>query len=325
MTCSPVFSIIIPVYNEALCIRQVHEELCNVLCDVNTELIYVNDGSTDNSLQVLTECYSQHPEWVTVVSLYGRNGKAMAQRSGLAYANSDYVVFMDADGQDDPEDILRLYEMIRSTQSEIVVGWRQHRASPPFYRILSLIFNWMIRLFSGLPIHDSNSSLKIIRKSILNSIPIYSGHYRFLPYLFYSRGLSVLECEVHHRPRIAGISKYGPMKTLEGLWDLVTIFFLSRNHLSPLRFFGTLGFMLGIPGIIICIYISYLRLTYGYILNRYPFLFLGVLLILAGLQLICTGLLAELFIYTQSPQQHMPLIRNVLQKSKNIINRCSDI
>ena len=311
----PLLSIVIPIFNESKCIGTVNEELLDVLCETSLEILYVDDGSMDGSPEVLKDIQSKYPDKVSVIFLYGRNGKASAQQIGIKYAKGEFIVFMDGDGQDDPNDIHGLLAKLKTESAHLVVGRRRKRCSPWYYRVMSVIFNAVMSLISGLDIKDSNASLKIVRRKVLNNIPIYAGHYRFLPFLLNASGFEVTERDVNHRHRIDGVSKYGIGKVMDGMWDMLTVLFLTRSYLNPLHFFGGIGFLLGIPGFAICVYITWLHFEHGHILNRYPLLLLGILLILAGIQLICTGLLGEMLTYSKSRLNDTPFIRSVLQPS----------
>ena len=313
----PFLSIVIPVFNESKCIGTVNEELLDVLTETSFEIVYVDDGSVDGSGEMLKNIQSKYPDKVSVIFLYGKNGKALAQQAGIMYAKGAFIVFMDGDGQDDPSDIHGLLEAMEGEDAHMVVGRRRKRRSPWYYRAMSAFFNAFIRLISGLNIKDSNASLKIVRREILKNIPIYAGHYRFLPFLFHANGFKVIERDVEHRCRIDGVSKYGIGKVIGGMWDTLTVLFLTRSYLSPLHFFGGIGFLLGVPGFAICVYVTWLRLEHGYIMNRYPLLLLGILLILAGIQLVCTGLLGEMLTYSQPRLHNSPFIRSVLQNSSD--------
>ena len=308
---SPEISIVIPVFNEVESIKSVHEELLEKLKAISFEIIYIDDGSNDGTDELLSGFYQKNPEIVTIAILCARNGKASAQQIGISYAKGTYIVFMDGDGQDDPKDIFQLLETLKKQNADMIVGWRKKRRSSGFYRFISMVFNIMIRILIRIDIRDINASLKIVRARYLKDIRIYAGHYRFLPILLQSKGLKVIEKKVHHRKRTAGISKYTPFKSIGGGLDMFTILFLMNNGLNPLRFFGGIGLLLICPGFLICCYITYLKIVYGYILNHYPLLLLGILFLLTGMQLMCTGLLAELLVYSQARIQPPPFIKKL--------------
>lgn len=315
---SPEISVIIPVFNESQCINKVFEELENSLADISHEIIFIDDGSYDGTGRLLQKIQTkmtddnlndlddqdhmnmdkkQNKNNIHVISFAARCGKACAQQAGISVAKGEYIVFMDGDGQDDPSDIPKLICRIKKENAAMVVGRRAHRISGRFYRFSSSIFNFFIRIVTNMKIRDINASMKIVKTEYLSRIFLYAGNYRFIPLLLHMSGFKVVEEDVNHRKRIAGESKYAPSKVFEGFWDFITILFLIRNDRSPLRFFGSMGLCLGAPGIGICIYISFLRFFYGSIQSRYPLLLLGILLILSGTQLFCTGLLAELMVY----------------------------
>jgi glycosyltransferase involved in cell wall biosynthesis len=308
---SPEISIVIPVFNEVESLRLVHEELLEQLKDIAFEIIYVDDGSNDGTAELIQGLYQKNPKKITIAVLCAKNGKASAQQMGISYARGRYIVFMDGDGQDDPKDIFHLLKTLKKQDADMIVGWRKKRRSSIFYRFISLVFNFIIRTIISLNIKDINASLKIVRSRFLKDVPIYAGHYRFLPILLHGKGLKVIEKQVHHRKRIAGVTKYTPFKAIGGGLDMFTVLFLMHNNLNPLRFFGGIGLLLICPGFLICCYITYLKIVYGYILDRYPLLLMGILFLFTGMQLMCTGLLAELLVYSQARLQPIPFIKTL--------------
>jgi glycosyltransferase involved in cell wall biosynthesis len=305
----PELSVIIPVFNEAESIARVHAELMTQLDGTESEIIYVDDGSRDGTDAILESLCTNSQIPVTLTVLYTRSGKASAQATGISHARGQYIVFMDGDGQDVPADIPELQKALKAHEADMVVGWRQNRQSSAFFCWISWVFNWLIRTFMGLHIRDINASLKIVRARFVRDIPLYAGHYRFLPILLHQKGLKVIERPVRHRARAGGVSKYSAFKALGGGLDLFTIFFLMHSNLSPLRFFGSIGVLLMLPGLLACGYITVLKVLFGHILGHYPLLLMAILFILSGMQLICTGLLAELIVFRHSDHHPLPLVR----------------
>jgi len=295
----PHISVVIPVFNESESIRQVVEELQHLLskCHWHYEIIIVDDGSDDGTLEIIQNMQQQYHPLIHLVSFGLRSGKASAQQAGIHKTTGTFTVFMDGDGQDDPEEIPCLIDIMENESPGMIVGRRVNRESDRYYITASAFFNLIISMITGICIRDINASMKVTRTELLKKISIYSGNYRFLPLLLHFRGIKVIEKDVTHRKRLAGYSKYSPSKIVDGFWDMITVIFLIRNHNNPLHFFGGLSLCLGIPGLIICFYITLIRLSYGNIQNHYPLLLLGILLILSATQLFCAGLLAELMVH----------------------------
>lgn len=286
----PSVSVVVPGLNEAESLPLLAAQIKEALGDTPYELIFVDDGSTDDSWVVIEELHAADPS-VRGIRLRANFGKAMALKAGFERARADVVVMMDADLQDDPADLPRMLEAIGSGL-DVVVGWKVERHDPFNRRLFSKVFNKTVGLVTGVHLHDMNCGFKTYRKEVLDSIPIYGDLFRFIPVLASWQGFRIGEIPVHHRARQFGRSRYGLERILRGFFDLLSVSFLTRYSRKPMHLFGLLGLLFSTLGILICGYLAALWFLGEGIGDR-PLLLLGVLLILVGAQSFSIGLLGE--------------------------------
>jgi len=298
-------SIVIPVYNEEENIEKLYGELKKVLENLNLdyEIIFVNDGSTDRTPQILDELAKRDPK-VKVIHFRKNYGQTAAMYAGFQYAEGDVVITMDGDLQNDPRDIPKLLEKIEEGY-DIVSGWRKNRKDPFLSRILpSKIANWIISKVTGVHLHDYGCTLKAYRKEVAKNFRLYGDMHRFLPAVAKSFGAKVTEVVVNHRPRLYGKSKYGIGRTIRVILDIFLVKFLNDYLNKPLYVFGSLGLTLMGLGFLIMLYLSIEKIFFGASIGGRPLLILGVLLFLSGLQLLSTGIVAEVVIRTYYESKH---------------------
>jgi len=296
-------SIVIPIYNEAENIKPLYEELKKVLEELKDkenyeyEIIFIDDGSTDGSFQILEEI-AKEDKTVKIVKFRRNYGQTAALYAGFHYATGDIIITMDGDLQNDPKDIPRLLEKIKEGY-DIVSGWRKNRNDAFITRILpSKIANWLISKITGVKLHDYGCTLKAYKKEIAKNYRLYGDMHRFLPAVAKSFGVKVAEIVVNHRPRIYGRSKYGIWRTIRVILDILLVKFLNDYMNKPLYVFGSIGLGLSSLGFLILLYLSLEKIIKGVSIGGRPLLILGVLLFLTGIQFISTGILAELIIRT---------------------------
>jgi len=289
-------SIVIPVFDEEGSLRELHSKLTRVLGGMNRtyELIFVDDGSRDTSLEILSEIFEVDPH-SRVLSFRTNYGKSAALSVGFDEARGEIIVTIDADLQDDPEEIPRLVEKIDEGY-DLVSGWKRHRKDPLTKTVPSKVFNTVTKWVTGLGLHDMNCGLKAYRSYVTDHIKVYGQLHRFLPVFAHKAGFRVGEVAVRHHPRVHGKTKYGAGRFLHGFLDLLTVVLITGYTTSPLHFFGTIGIFLSLVGFGINCYLTWLRLSFGNIQGKHPLLMLGVLLMILGFQLISTGLVAEFIV-----------------------------
>ena len=287
-------SIVIPVFNEQESLNDLFSEISDVMkAFISWEVIFIDDGSTDESFLIL-ENISKSNSKVKIISFYKNFGKSDALSEGFKNVQGDIIITMDADLQDDPKEIIPMINKIEEGW-DLVSGWKKNRQDPLSKRLPSKVFNFITRLLTGIKIHDFNCGLKAYRKKVIKSIDIYGGLHRYIPALAGQLGFSVTEVVVHHRERKYGTTKYGTNRLYHGFFDLFTMLFTSKYINKPLHFFGMIGLFLFMIGFIICIYLTIGWFNGAWVGNR-PILFLGILLLIIGIQFFSIGLLGELFI-----------------------------
>jgi len=298
-----VVSIVVPLLNEEESLVPLSDRIRKVMSDyaVPYEIIFVDDGSTDGSMRVLEGLHERHPE-VRVVQFRRNFGKAAAYTAGFARATGKYVVTMDADLQDDPAEVPTLIGKLEEG-FDLVSGWKVKRHDPLGKTIPSRFFNWVTGRVSGIPIHDFNCGLKAYRRQVVDDVRVYGELHRYIPVLAHLEGYRVSEVPVRHHPREFGVTKYGWARLLKGFLDLLTVMYLGRYMERPLHLFGTLGVILGALGTAINAYVASLWFRFGNIQNRYPLLWLGILLSVLGVQFVCTGLLGDMIARGSRPHE----------------------
>ncbi|MDA8019225.1 MAG: glycosyltransferase family 2 protein [Thermoanaerobaculia bacterium] len=243
-------SVVLPVYNEEGSLHSLDAELRAVLGHMGDghEIIYVDDRSTDNSYDILSELMSVHRDHgvtTRVVRLRRNFGQTAAMAAGFHLATGDVVVPMDADGQNNPADIPKLLGRIEEG-FDVVSGWRRQRRDRVDRVILSRAANWLIAQVSGVQLHDTGCSLKAYRRELLEEIHLYGEMHRFIPVYLARQGARVTEIEVDHRPRTEGVSKYGSERIFKVVLDLILLLYVSRYFARPMHFFGQVAFFFGI-------------------------------------------------------------------------------
>ena len=301
-------SVIVPIYNERDNVRPLHAELVAALRKTghSYEIIYVNDGSTDGSRDVLRAVHAEDPN-VRALMLRRNFGQTAALAAGFEHARGDVVVTIDGDLQNDPADIPRLLEKIDEGY-DLVTGWRKRRQDGFWLRRApSLAANWIIRRTTQVRVHDYGCMLKAYRRDIARGLRLYGEMHRFIPAIAGDLGASICELEVNHRPRVHGQSKYGLSRTLRVVLDLLTVRFLSVFSTRPIHVFGAAGFVLGALGSVLLAWLGFQRMFLGVELGSRPIVLLAMLLVMTGVQLVTLGLLGEMLARTYHESQGKPI------------------
>lgn len=279
--------------------EELHSRLTDVLRETGEsyEIIFINDGSSDKSPDIIN-ALQEGDEHVGVIHMRRNFGKAAALDAGFRRARGDVVITIDADLQDDPGQIPILLAKLDEGY-DVVSGWKQVRHDPLGKRLPSRLFNWAIRRMSGLELHDFNCGFKAYRRESLRELELYGELHRYIPALLHWQGFRIAEVAVEHHARLHGQSKYGATRLIKGLFDLFTVLLNTRYRARPLHLFGAAGGLLTLLGLVLLVFLSTLWLMGEPIGNR-PLLFLGILLMLMGVQLGGIGLLGELITRSQA-------------------------
>jgi glycosyltransferase involved in cell wall biosynthesis len=287
-------SVIIPVYNEVESINELYKQLLKALQEFSRyEIIFIDDGSSDGSVETIKKI-SELDNSINLIQFHRNYGKSAALAEGFKHAKGNYIVTMDADLQDDPKEISNLINKLEEG-FDLVSGWKKDRKDPLSKRLPSKLFNFVTRLFTGVHIHDFNCGLKIYRKAVVKTLELYGGRHRYIPAMVGQKKFKVTEIIVNHRPRIYGETKYGGSRLFHGLFDLISILFLSKYTQSPMYFFGKIGLITFLSGIIIEIYVLYLKYSLGDPFAKHmALLMLGILIIVVGIQFFSIGLVGEM-------------------------------
>jgi glycosyltransferase involved in cell wall biosynthesis len=292
-----MISVVIPLCNEESNLKVLYDRLIPSLkkIDSSYEIIFIDDGSTDNSLTVLKKL-SEHDKQIRIFSFRRNLGKAEALHFGFQKVQGDYVVTLDADLQDRPEEIPKLYAKLQEGY-DVVSGWRKNRKDASKMVSASKLFNRIMNHIWKLQIHDYNCGLKMYVRDAVMNLNLYGGMHRFIPLLVHQQGFTVTEVEVHHDKRLSGESKYKFSKTWKDLPDLFSVFFLTRFGKRPMHFFGFIGNILSSIGILFLAYLTILHYFFHVTVGTRPLWSIGILFTLVGLQVSITGFLADLMIH----------------------------
>ena len=287
-------SVVIPVYNEVDSIPRLYKELSDVLSNFDWyEIFFIDDGSSDGSDKVIKKIIETNSK-INLIQFHRNYGKSAALAEGFKYADGDYIITMDSDLQDDPGEIPNLIKKLEEGY-DLVSGWKKDRKDPISKKLPSKLFNFITRLFTGVKIHDFNCGLKIYQKSVIKTLELYGGRHRYIPAMAGQKKFKVSEIIVNHRPRIHGKTKYGGSRFFHGLFDLISILFLSKYTQSPMYFFGKVGLLTFLFGIGIETYVIYLKYFLGEPFAKHmALLMLGILIIVIGIQFFSIGLVGEM-------------------------------
>ena len=292
-----LLSFVIPAYNEA---ESLPVLLANLHATVKTqryvvEIIFINDGSTDDTAEMLDILSEQSPLHVHVIHFKRNRGKAEALTAGFQHATGDIVITMDADLQDDPAEIPKLIEPLEKGNYGLVSGWKYPRKDPFEKRAFSFVFNRVTAMLTGVKLHDMNCGFKAYRAEVVKNLHLYGDLHRYIPILVHAAGFSVGEVKVKHHPRRFGKSKYGLKRIPKGFFDLLTVLFLTRYRKRPMHFFAGIGSLFavtGIAGLLTGCVLKFLKTDLPF---QFPWL-VGGFGILTGILLSAIGLLGELII-----------------------------
>jgi len=299
-------SLIIPVYNEEESLLPLMAWIDKVMQQFSKsyEVVFIDDGSSDTSWEIITQLKSQYPNIVKGLKFRRNYGKSAALNVGFNEAVGDVVITMDADMQDSPDEIPLLYNKIYDEDLDMVSGWKKKRHDPLSKTLPSKLFNAVARKVSGIQLHDFNCGLKAYKNDVVKEVNLYGDMHRWIPVLAKWQGFSKIgEKVVEHRKREFGVSKFGAKRLISGFLDLLTIFFVGKFNKRPMHFFGTWGLIFLFAGFVILSYLSIAKLIYDHSgIQERPLFFFGILILIVGSQLFLTGFLAELVINNRAKE-----------------------
>jgi glycosyltransferase involved in cell wall biosynthesis len=304
----PELSIVIPLYNEAENVEPLYAELSAALAKTGRsyEVLIVDDGSRDDSFVRLKAVHERDPRW-RIIRFRRNFGQTAGFSAGFDAARGAIIVTSDADLQNDPRDIPKLLEKM-DEGFDIVSGWRKDRKEPFLSRRLpSMMANRMISSSTGVALHDYGCSLKAYRRDVVKHIHLYGELHRFIPAVASAIGATVAEVPVNDRARRFGSSKYGISRTFRVFLDLITVRFLLGYATRPLHVFGGIGLLMAALGLLIGMYLTFVKLILGENIGNRPLLMLAVLLVILGVQMVSMGLLAEMITRTYYEAQNKPI------------------
>lgn len=312
-------SVVVPLLNEQDNIQPLYQQLAQTLSNkYDYEIIFIDDGSTDNGLNILRQLQKSDPK-IRVISFRRNFGQTAALSAGFEHAKGEIIIAIDADLQNDPADIPRMIEKLNEG-FDVVSGWRKKRHDKTVSRLLpSKIANWCIAKSTGVKLHDFGCTLKAYRKEVLAQTKLYGEMHRFIPALASWSGAKIAELVVNHRPRTAGAAKYGLGRTWKVMLDLITVEFLGSFSTKPIYIFGGLGLLSGLGSLLSGALVFYQKfISPSHLaMNRNPLLVLTAMLITTTVQFILMGLLAELLVRTYHESQNRPtyVIREIIEST----------
>ncbi|MFQ5638735.1 MAG: glycosyltransferase family 2 protein [bacterium] len=300
-------SVVIPLLNEEESLQELYSRLSGVLCQFEkpVEILFVDDGSIDNSFDVLTQLHAKDSQ-VRVFQFRKNYGKSAALAVGFSKARGQVIVTMDADLQDDPKEIPKLIEKLHEGY-DLVSGWKKHRKDPLVKRVTSKLFNRVTCWLTGLRIHDINCGIKAYRREVTENMGVYGQLHRFLPVMAQWEGFRVGEIVVEHHARKYGKTKFGLSRFAAGFFDLITVLFITRYTKRPLHLFGSAGMLSLLVGCLISVFLAVERIFFEKYLSNRPLLFLGIVLIIVGVQFVSIGLLGEMITASRRGQMDYSL------------------
>jgi len=283
-------SVVIPLYNEEKNVRLLLSGLYQALDSYQYEIILVDDGSRDQTVDQIHHCANERVRWV---SFKQNQGQTYAMKTGMAMAEGNYVVTMDGDLQNDPSDIPRLLHKLLDGSYDMVTGYREKRKDPWHHTFPSRLANWLIRSTTGVQVRDYGCTLKVFRADLARSLDLHGELHRFIPVLAHLQGARIGELAVDHAPRVHGKSNYGLNRTFKVISDLLLVLFFQKYWARAMHLFGTAGILLIVAGTTALLYLVGIKLS-GQDIGGRPLLLLGIMAILGGLQFVSFGLIAEM-------------------------------
>ena len=311
-------SIVIPVFNEQDSVAALFHEIVHVLSSESTytyEIVFIDDGSTDDTFNVVKNLYEKNSKRVKVVQFRTNFGKAAAYMKGFNLATGDYVITLDGDGQDDPIEIPKVVKKL-TEGFDVVVGWKFDRQDSFGKNLASKIFNKILQIVFHTQLHDVNCGIKGFSNEAIKSLDIYGELHRYIPVILSFFGYKVAEIKVNHRKRTYGKSKYSSIRIIHGLFDIFTVVAITKFRLRPLHIFGYIGMLFFFSGFFSAMYLTLLKLIYNTPIGNRPLLTFSVMLMIIGVQIVVTGLIGEYISVTNKSDRYLYSVKEVLIDEK---------
>ena len=316
-------SIVIPLYNEAESLIELHHRIKKVVLsrDWSYDIWFIDDGSTDNSWTILKEIAKENSE-VNAIKFRRNLGKTEALKAAFARVKGKVIITMDADLQDQPEEIPKLYNSIQKDDLDLVSGWKQKRKDPKLTKNLpSILFNSVAKLTSGVNIHDFNCGLKAMKKEVALSLELYGDMHRYIPVLAKNNGFEkITEVKIEHKARKYGTSKFGSDRFIKGFLDLITLWFSSKFMRRPMHFFGAIGTVLFLFGFLFSVFLGIEKLHDVYqsipakLITQTPFFYISLTCMLLGNQMFLAGFITEFLIRSLNKKHAEEIEKQIVEK-----------
>lgn len=309
MTKKPYFSVIVPLLNEGKNIKDLHQEIVMVMKSLKKpyEIIFVDDGSSDNTLQILKKL---HP--VKIIRFRKNFGQSAALDAGIKNSQGEILITLDGDGQNDPHDIPKLLKKL-DERYDAVCGWRYQRNDPLSKKIVSKVANYLGSFLVSPGIHDSGCTLRVYRRECFEDLDLYGEMHRLIPALIKWRGFKITEVKVNHKKRKFGKTKYTFTRTMKGFLDMFEVWFWRKYENRPLHLFGSLGFFLSFLSFIFGVYLIVLRIFFNYGLSNRIWPLVAMTGFITGVQFLIFGLLADLIIKNRERKDFYK-IKEIIEK-----------
>ncbi len=309
----PEISVLVPVLDEEETVVELAERVRSVLDGLGRsfEILFIDDGSSDSTPDRVRRLHEDDPR-VKLIRFRRNFGKAAAISAGVEHSQGALLFTLDGDLQDVPEEMPRFLDKLENENLDLVSGWKRDRQDPASKRYPSKLFNWATRKLAKVELHDFNCGFKVYRREVLEQVAIYGELHRYIPVLAGRRGFRIGEIPVEHARRAHGVSKYGWDRLYKGLLDFLTVLFITRYLRRPLHLFGVIGLISLGAGFAINLYLAMLWAFFDQLLSYRPLLFLGILLMVLGVQMLTTGLLAELITVRSFQRSESYSVRELL-------------
>lgn len=313
-----MMSVVVPLYNESSSLESLYKSISEVMSKIKMkfEVIFVNDGSTDGSQEVIEKLFSKYPDHVIGIKMRRNFGKACALTAGFQRARGDLILMIDADLQDDPTETPKFLAKLDEGY-DVVCGWKQNRMDSFVKNKTSRFFNFTIKILSNAKLHDNNCGFKLFKAEAAKSLDLYGSMHRYITPLVEANGYTVTEVAIRHRQRKFGKSKFGTSRFFHGGFDFLSVLYMTRFRYRPMHFFGYTGLVSFFVGLAIALYLTLYKYIGHHSIGTRPLLFLSMLLMIVGVQIFMSGVIGEQFLLNSKNRSSVYGISKILAKDQN--------